>query len=290
LRYNSRSSAIAIRQFAFPSNSSSSATPTQDTIRNFPNFVFPPIPIPILRGTTCQRDIICISLRFAFPSNPSSHSSNSFQRTGACMGYNAFPPIPLRVHHADAPAAENGMQLASCAIPIRVLCWRSNSLARDTIHVPLQIQLIFIMLQLALHHLHKIQFAFSPNSNSNFPFSNSCWRHKSESSRSLQFQLFFIVPARQPPLEKTILTPLQLFEIQFAFPSDSSSSWCKRTSWIQLKIQYAFSLPFGLSFLELILARSLRYILREFPIAAHHAGAPASARENNSRFSQFELS
>jgi hypothetical protein len=63
------------------------------------------------------------------------------------------------------------------AIPIQVLCWRSNSLARDTIHVPLQIQLIFIMLQLALHHLHKIQFPFSPNSNSNFPSSNSCWRH-----------------------------------------------------------------------------------------------------------------
>ena len=325
-RYTSRSSAMAIRQFAFSSNSrfppirvlhagrpgtyqrdtirvssnsnsSSSATPTRDTIRNSPKFVFPPIPIPILRGTcqraiirvslqfafpqfafppilvhhasaatpapdtirvplqcqfefimlafpsnghslqfasppirilhhanepaiakrdticvppnscsstrrrtnsspkfnlrslpipncnsscwrtsTCQRDIIRLSLQFAFPSNPSSHSSNSCKRTSACMRYNAFPPIPLRVHHAGAPAAAkrdtvrfmlaHHFQLEShFAIPIQVMCWRSNSLARDTIHVPLQIQLIFIMLQLALHHLHKIQFAFSPNSN-----------------------------------------------------------------------------------------------------------------------------
>ena len=246
--------AIAKRDtICVPPNSCSSS---RRRTNSSPKFDLRSLPIPncnssCWRTSTCQRDIIRLSLQFAFPSNPSSHSSNSCKRPSACMRYNAFPPIPLRVHHAGAPAAAkrdtvrfmlaHHFQLEShFAIPIQVLCWRSNSLTRDTIHEPLQIQLIFIMLQLALHHLHKIQFAFSPNSNSNFP---SCWRHVLSNSNCSS--------SRQPPLEKTIRAPLQ-FEIQFAFPSDS---WCKRTSWIQLEIQYAF--PSRSDFPSSILARQL---------------------------------
>jgi len=111
-RYNSRSSAISIRVLH-----AGTSTYQQDTIRN---------------SNSCSSSC----WRTSSSSRYTSRSSNSYLTLADQLQLVAFPPIPIRVLHAGAPASTNEILFA---IPILVLHHAGASVpARDTLRVTLQ--------------------------------------------------------------------------------------------------------------------------------------------------------